>query len=579
MKAFFTLFFALTIMTVGAQDFLRTDHQEIVNNSGPVLLRSIGTGNWLLQEGYMLQSSEAGVNTHTQFRKKLEASMGKEKTAAFYDAWIANHFTKKDLDFMKASGFNAVRVALHYKWFTLPIEEESKNSDGVLNNTWLNKGFEIVDELLSWCEQNQMYLILDMHGTPGGQGKDANISDYNPNLPSLWESEDNKNKLEALWVKLANRYKNSEWIGGFDLINEPNWGFVDGENKNGCGCKNNDAIWNLQQRLIAAIRTVNKNHIVYISGNCWGNNYESFENHSLKEFDKNMALTFHKYWTHNTDASVQPWIDMRETYNLPLWMSEAGENSNPWFSDCISLFEKNNIGWSWWPVKKHRTNNILKITTGEKYANMLQTWKENKLLSEQDTYKAVMEYVESHKYSNCTPAKDVIYAMISQPGNTQTQPFKKHTTESTILFADYDLGNNGYAYFDSVAANYHISDGNDRAVWNSGKYYRNDGVDIGNNNGIPYVGWTEKGEWLNYTVSIPQEGNYSIYITYASEEKDGALTVELDDQEILPQVHLPKASNSSEVISKKVFLPQGEHTIKFKITTGGSDLFSFALKK
>ena len=85
----------------------------------------------------------------------------------------------------------------------------------------------MIDELLNWCEQNQIYLILDMHAAPGGQGYDAAISDYDSSKPSLWESIYNRNKLIALWGKLAERYQNETWIGGYDLLNEPNWNLQD----------------------------------------------------------------------------------------------------------------------------------------------------------------------------------------------------------------------------------------------------------------------------------------------------------------------------------------------------------------
>lgn len=52
----------------------------------------------------------------------------------------------------------------------------------------------MTDDLLKWCEANKMYLILDLHAAPGGQGMDANISDYDTTKPSLWESEANKQK-------------------------------------------------------------------------------------------------------------------------------------------------------------------------------------------------------------------------------------------------------------------------------------------------------------------------------------------------------------------------------------------------
>ena len=68
-----------------------------------------------------------------------------------------------------------------------------------------------------------MYVILDLHAAPGGQGKNADISDYDDTKPSLWESDENKRKTVALWTKIAERYKDNEWIGGYDLINETNW--------------------------------------------------------------------------------------------------------------------------------------------------------------------------------------------------------------------------------------------------------------------------------------------------------------------------------------------------------------------
>lgn len=85
----------------------------------------------------------------------------------------------------------------------------------------------MTDDLLKWCAANKIYLILDLHAVPGGQGKDANISDYVLlKKRSVWESEENQKKTVALWKKLAERYKNEPWIGGYDIINEPNWAFT-----------------------------------------------------------------------------------------------------------------------------------------------------------------------------------------------------------------------------------------------------------------------------------------------------------------------------------------------------------------
>ena len=114
-----------------------------------------------------------------------------------------------------------------------------------------------------------------MHATPGGQGNDLNISDRDPNKPSLWDSEANQQKLIALWKTLAERYKDDPAnIGAYDIINEPNWGFDDPTNdKNGLKEKTNAPLKKLMMDITAAIRQVDQKHIIIIEGNGWGNNY------------------------------------------------------------------------------------------------------------------------------------------------------------------------------------------------------------------------------------------------------------------------------------------------------------------
>jgi len=510
------------------EGFLQVDNIHITNDEGPFIIRSIGTGNWMIQEGYMMQSTSAGINTHTQFREKLNETMGVERTNNFYEYWLEHHFTKTDLDSMKAWGFNAVRPALHYKWFTLPIEEEKKQANGTLTNTWLNKGFDMLDELVSWCEQNQMYVILDMHGAPGGQGKDANISDYDPAYPSLWESADNRDKLVALWVKIAERYKDSPWVGGYDIINEPNWNIDGAHNDNGCDCQSNTALWDLNKRLIEEIRTVDNNHIIYISGNCWGNNYNGFDQHTLNGLDNNMVLTFHKYWNTNDYNSIAWVINMRDQYNMPLWMSEGGENSNHWFAEAIELFENNNIGWSWWPVKTSQLNNVIKVTTNDDYQDLINSWKEgNTSLSADETYHSVMGYTTAHKIENCTVAPDVIFALNSGSNSQRTQPYKQHLTGDWVQCVNYDLGKDGFAYHDKLSEDIH--DGNNKwAKWNNGNNYRNDGVDIGKDGDEYYVGCTEAGEWLQYTLNVMEKGFHHLELLTAANTKGSRISIDVD---------------------------------------------------
>lgn len=561
--------------------FLHAEGQKIVNGKGEnVILRGAGLGGWMLQEGYMLQTA-GFAGTQYKIKEHITELIGTEGMEAFYDAWLANYCTKADVDSMAAWGFNSIRLPMHYNLFTLPIEDEPIEGD----DTWLDRGFEMVDELLQWCEANQMYLILDLHAAPGGQGKNADISDYNPDKPSLWESEENQRKTIALWRELAGRYANEPWIGGFDLINEPNWDFEDSGNQNGCNCEKNEPLWDLYEQITKAIREVNNNHIIYLGGNCWGNNYKGLPD--FTQWDNNIVISFHKYWNYNNQESIQWAIDMREKYNVPIWLGESGENSNVWFANAINLVEKNNIGWAWWPYKKiESVTGNLTVTKTEGYQNLLNYWRGNgeKPSVEQATA-WLMEQVEFLKLENCKINYDVNDAMFRQAQGDKTAiPFQKHRVPGTIFATDYDLGANNFVYFDTDTANYRTST-NRNTRGNRGGKYRNDGVDITTCNDQTTNGycvdWIEAGEWLHYTIDVETAGNFHLDIRYAAETPEGVLHFEINVESKTDVFSLP-ATDEPEIWATlnmgQVALNKGENHLKLFIEQGGFKLNYFEIK-
>src|SRR5688572_33291460 len=506
---------SLLSTNVHAQGFLKADGKIIVNEKGEnVLLRGIGLGGWMLQEGYMLKVH--GQGQQYKIRSRIEELVGKERTENFYNTWLANHTRKIDIDSMKAWGFNSVRLPMHFNLYTLPVDMEPVKGE----NTWLEKGFQMTDSLLAWCKANKMYLILDLHAAPGGQGNDLNISDRDDTKPSLWESEANQQKTIALWKKLAQRYAQEPWIGGYDLINEPNWGFEDLANdKNGLKEKKNEPLKKLLVDITRAIREVDNKHLIIIEGNGWGNNYNGI----LPTWDDNMVLSYHKYWNYNNQASIQNILDTREKYNVPVWLGETGENSNVWFTEAIQLLEKNNIGWAWWPLKKLGNNNPIQIPTNPEYEKLLLYWRnQGPKPHDESAYHAIMNLAVATKLEFAVIKRDVIDAMIRQPHSYTAIPFKKNTIENgnMINAVDYDLGRNRVAYYDMDTANYRISSGK-AGEGNRGNTYRNDGVDIVVDSLAPgtwYVTHTEKGEWLQYTVNVPKEGRYDLKFKVRAKE-------------------------------------------------------------
>ncbi len=540
--------------TVSFSQNLKADGKKIIDGNGnEVLLKGYAPGGWLLIEGYMMHETDGSVGAQHEIKEKLTDLMGSEKTEEFFKKWRENHFTKRDVDSLAAWGFNSIRVPLHYNLFTLPIQDEPNSGQ----NTWLDEGFNIIDNILDWAKPHKMYVILDLHAAPGGQGRNTDISDYDPDKPSLWESEQNKSKTVALWKKIAERYKDNEWIGGYDLLNEPNWELPGGVD-----------LKDLYVRITNAIREVDDKHIIIIEGNDYANNFTGL----TPPWDDNLVYSFHKYWN-STNADDLDWIlPLREQHNVPLWMGESGENSNTWYTDAVTLFEANNVGWAWWAMKKiGSVNSPYRIRVNEGYQKILNYWKDGgDKPSEQDAYDAMMKLADNALSENCIYRKGISDALLRQPHTDNTTPFKNTQQIPGVVFlSDYDLGKNNHAYYDNDIATYHQSSGSFTA-WNRGWRYRNDGVDIEtnsdnvNSNGY-HIGFVEKGEWTKYTVKVNSSGIYRVRVRHASEQNGGKLYLSLNDQNVSSILTTNSSGSWFSFITttiEGVIMEEGNHSLK-----------------
>ena len=555
--------FLLSVLKPLKAQYVQAAGKAIVDGNGDTLLiRAMGIGGWMVQEGYMLQTASFASPQH-KIKDTIQDLIGATATEAFYEAWLENHFSKADVDSMAAWGFNTVRVPLHYNLFTLPIEEEPVLGQ----NTWLTKGFHLVDSVVKWCNANDMYVILDLHAAPGGQGYDEAISDYDPTKPSLWESVHNRNKTSSLWKKLAERYSTDTTIAGYDLLNEPNWNLPGGT-----------LLRALYEDVTDSIRSVDTNHILFIEGNWFANTYTGL----TPPWDNNMAYSPHKYWSPvNSVADIQYGLDLRDTYNVPIWFGETGENSNAWYTSLISIMESEGVGWAWWPLKKIETINApLSITKSAGYQDLLDYWSGNGSAPSVATATAtLMQLTTDLKAQNCTYNRGVIDAMFRQVQDPTSIPWKSHDLPGVIHASEYDMGPLGEAYFDTESFQL-----NPPPSWNSGWTYRNDGVDIEkftdavNSNGY-MVGFVDTEDWMSYSVTIPQDSLYTIKVRQGcSGSTGGNFYFEADGVRLTPNYYATNTGSWTVMSTKtipNVVLSADDKKIRFVANQGGFNVTSF----
>jgi endoglucanase len=543
------IFVLLLIWNQPSSAFLRVKGKEIVDTNGQsVLLRGYGLGGWLVPEGYMLHTS--GFGSPTDIKNKIQNLIGEENAKEFYRRYVNNYVAEKDIEMIANWGFNSIRIPFNYRDFT--TEEPS--------NIYLDDGFELLDKLLNWCEKNKIYLILDMHCAPGGQSA-ANISDSDGLEARLWTEPDNQDLIVSIWEELAARYVNKEWIGGYDLINEPVLpsGY------------SNQHLRDLSFRLARAIRKIDTNHIIYIEGNWYATDFTLL----TPPFDVNMAYSHHKYWSKTNLNTIQYLIDIRNEFRVPLWLGETGENSNQWFHNNVKLHEDNNIGWNWWTHKKIETTTspYTTLITNE-YQEVLDYWNgTGGKPSKEFATAALFEMADNLAIDNCIYHPDVIDALTRDDFNINAIPYKSHHIPGIINCVDYDMGGNGVAYFDLDYQNIGGS------TWNRGWQYRNDGVDIEMSEttlGTEYtVGWIEGGEWLSYTVETLQSGNYEIFAVVSSPNTNGKLNLLLNSEKLTETISVPNTggwSNWQKIKLGNLHMSKGINTLKLNFINGDFNL-------
>lgn len=234
----------------------------IVNENGEnVVLKGVNLGNWLLWETWMSFVTEytedwAYYDTIQVFIDRF----GEEKAGEIIKTYEDNFVTEEDIAQIEKLGFNCVRVPFWYRNFmTENLEWLAENHDD-------NRGFQKLDWLISTCEKYGIYVILDLHGAPGGQSKNHCTGKAGRN--ELYENEDMMNATVELWTTIANRYKDNKIVAAYDLLNEPqNNGGYEGnytwaaESENAVSRTNK-----VYDILYKAIREIDKNHIISFEG-------------------------------------------------------------------------------------------------------------------------------------------------------------------------------------------------------------------------------------------------------------------------------------------------------------------------
>lgn len=276
------------------------------------------------------------------------------------------------MDAMGFFGFNATRLVL--TWELLEPQRDQVDQEFL----------EYVDHMLAMHEERGMYALLDMHqgfwSVWGMPDWTCDLSYDGHDMESsmlcaqqFFPNEELVGRFHDIWKLLAQRYRDRVVVLGYDLINEPPpYDLMGGLS----GDFDRDVLHPFYEELVAAIRTVDPDHMAFIEPNF----FTGLGPNGLHEpfADDNMVFAPHVYTPHEYSAEegwhnvLEPTITLLEgqigeflgsaaDMGVPMCIGEWGSIqedplSGGWLNAAIFYLEEFHISSLIWAFGAHNRN-------------------------------------------------------------------------------------------------------------------------------------------------------------------------------------------------------------------------------
>jgi aryl-phospho-beta-D-glucosidase BglC (GH1 family) len=135
-------------------------------------------------------------------KMKMGINFGNTMESPEEGNWQTSVLTESYVKFVKEKGFNAVRIPCNWVWSHLSDPDKMK-----IDPAWLSR----VHQVVQWCVENDMYVILNSHGDNG----------WLENNVTPEKKEVINQKLRVIWQQIATEMRDFDEHLIFAGTNEP----------------------------------------------------------------------------------------------------------------------------------------------------------------------------------------------------------------------------------------------------------------------------------------------------------------------------------------------------------------------
>lgn len=276
--------------------------------------------------------------------KRFDYAKAMELREVFLDHYV----TELDVERVAALGLNLIRLPVWYQALETDVEGE---------NGFVADGWRRLDDIVSWARKHGVYIMLDLHGAPGGQSPWWHQGLENGGF--FWETQACVDKTARLWKALATYFRDEPHIAVYDLLNEP------------AGAPDRETYGAVHDALYDAIREVDTRHIITLED-------------GFLDFDilvspadlgwENVIVSFHDYpgggnaeaHANNMEGEITGLTDLWDSFDFPLFYGEfnvydptafeaTDDPSDRWQVDAMDLaldmMNRRGVHWAPWSWK------------------------------------------------------------------------------------------------------------------------------------------------------------------------------------------------------------------------------------
>ena len=520
-------------------------------------------------------------------------NMGNTLESPTEGAWGNPLVVASNFDDYKNAGFTCVRLPITWDTHTGTTTPYS------IDSTWLSR----IEQIVDWGLSRHLIIIINAHHESWIK------SAYTPN---------NIARFDSIWSQIATRFKDKSDSLLFEVINEPYPLSLPNVN-------------DLNARTIQTIRKTNPTRIVLFSGNNYSNSDELVA--AAVPADSFLIGYYHSYdpWpfglegpgTYGSNADINATIQKFDQvttwgaqHNVPVVLSEFGYTYKCEYNSRMCAYatvaeqaQLHNVSFlAWEDGGDFKFYNRTQHTWSEIKDVLIHTYKESpnkmsisaygdtsiriqwnnrttlndsiiverRLDSTTFAFLAKIAPTASQFIDSTTSTEKVYYyrlrANLKDSIEIQSYPIMMRvlpiyrapysgtpvSIPGTVECENYDIGGEGLTYHDSDEVN-------------QGGFYRNDGVDIGQQApGQYFVEDMAVGEWLEYTINVQQTGTYAVAVSYAATSAGGSFTLTFPNS-VIPKSFTTSATNGWATfthISKAIALSAGVQIMRLTISSG-----------